>query len=92
MDRLPAWKRLIEHPAYDSYWQDQAVDTHLARAPRRVPVLTVHSLFDQEDIYGPPASHAALVERSRGKGKTHLVIGPWCHGQSNGDGSSPATT
>ena len=88
MDRLPAWKRLIAHPAYDRYWQDQAVDKHLAEAPRRVPVLTVHSLFDQEDIYGPPVSHAAMASRDRSGNKTHLVVGPWCHGQSTGDGSS----
>jgi len=85
-DRLPAWNRLLDHPAYDDYWQNQAVDRLLANVPRKVPVLTVHSLFDQEDIYGPLASHAALAARDRRK--THLVIGPWCHGQMMGDGSA----
>lgn len=87
-DRLPAWQRLLDHPAYDQYWQDQAVDRLLAKAPRKVPVLTVHSLFDQEDIYGPVASHAVLAARDRSGRKTHLVIGPWCHGQMSGDGST----
>ncbi|MFC1525661.1 CocE/NonD family hydrolase [Candidatus Latescibacterota bacterium] len=87
-DKLPAWNRLIDHPAYDEYWQDQAVDRLLAKAPRRVPVLTVHSLFDQEDIYGAVASHAAIAKRDRAGRKTHIAIGPWCHGQSSGDGSS----
>ena len=87
-DRLPAWNRLLDHPAYDEYWQDQAVDRLLAKVPRKVPVLTVHSLFDQEDIYGPLASHAALAARDRKARKTHLAIGPWCHGQMAGDGSS----
>jgi putative CocE/NonD family hydrolase len=87
-DRLPAWNRLLDHPAYDGYWQDQAVDRLLARVPRKVPVLTVHSLFDQEDIYGPLASHAALIARDPGARRTHLAIGPWCHGQMSGDGSS----
>ena len=86
-DRLPAWNRLLDHPAYDDYWQDQALDRLLADAPRKVPVLTVHSLFDQEDIYGPPASHAVLAARDRRTRKTHLAIGPWCHGQMTGDGS-----
>src|SRR5947209_6537496 len=36
MDQLPFWDRLIEHPAYDEYWQDQAVDRILARAPLTV--------------------------------------------------------
>ena len=87
-DRLPAWNRLLDHPAYDEYWQDQALDRQLARAPRKVPVLTVHSLFDQEDIYGPPASHAVLAARDRKGSKTHLAIGPWCHGQMAGEGSA----
>ena len=86
-DRLPAWNRLLDHPAYDAYWQDQAVQQRLAKAPRKVPVLTVHSLFDQEDIYGPVLSHAALAERDRTGRRTHLAIGPWCHGQMTGDGS-----
>jgi putative CocE/NonD family hydrolase len=86
-DRLPAWNRLLEHAAYDDYWQDQAVHTLLGKAPRKVPVLTVHSLFDQEDLYGAVLSHAAMVARDRSGSRTHLAIGPWCHGQSTGDGS-----
>jgi uncharacterized protein len=86
-DRLPAWNRLLEHAAYDEYWQDQAVHALLAKAPRKVPVLTVHSLFDQEDLYGPVLSHAAMASQDRSGSKTHLAIGPWCHGQSTGDGS-----
>ncbi|MDA0748338.1 MAG: CocE/NonD family hydrolase, partial [bacterium] len=87
-DKLPAWNRLLDHPAYDEYWQDQALDRLLTKAPRKVPVLTVHSLFDQEDIYGPLASHTVLAKRDRKGNKTHLAIGPWCHGQSTGDGST----
>ena len=86
-DRLPAWNRLLDHPAYDDYWQDQALHRQLAKAPRKVPVLTVHSLFDQEDIYGPLASHAVLAAKDRSARKTHLAIGPWCHGQMSGEGS-----
>jgi putative CocE/NonD family hydrolase len=86
-DKLPAWNRMLEHPAYDAYWQDQAVDHLLAKVPHKVPVLTVHSLFDQEDIYGPLASHAAFASQDPKAKKTHLAIGPWCHGQMTGDGS-----
>ena len=71
MDRLPAWKRLIDHPAYDDYWQDQALDKQLAKVSSKVPTLTVHSLFDQEDIYGPLASYAALAKKDRKKTQDH---------------------
>lgn len=89
IDRLPAWKRLIDHPDYDDYWQDMALDKQLAKVPSKVPTLTVHSLFDQEDMYGPLASYAALAKKDRKKHKTtHLAIGPWYHGQVRVEGSS----
>ena len=88
MDQLPFWKRLIDHPAYDAYWQAQAVDQILARQPLAVPTLFVHSQWDQEDIYGAPAAYAALEAKDIRNDMNFLVIGPWRHGGANGDGSS----
>ncbi|HEX8445262.1 MAG TPA: CocE/NonD family hydrolase [Sphingomonas sp.] len=83
MQQLPFWNRLLQHPAYDAYWQEQAVDKLLARAPLTVPTLFVDSLWDQEDIYGAPAAYAAT--KARANGNAHLVLGPWHHGQGNGE-------
>jgi putative CocE/NonD family hydrolase len=83
MDTLPAWRKLIDHPAYDAFWQEQAVDRMLARVPHTVPTLTVHGLFDQEDIYGPIVSYAAMETHDRGNDRNFLVIGPWFHGQQD---------
>jgi putative CocE/NonD family hydrolase len=80
MEQLPFWLRLLQHPAYDSFWQEQAVDRILARAPLTVPTLLVGSLWDQEDIYGAPAVFAAV----KSSPNAHLVLGPWHHGQANG--------
>ncbi|MFD1949378.1 CocE/NonD family hydrolase [Sphingomonas arantia] len=85
MEQLPFWNRILQHPAYDAFWQEQAVDKLLAKAPLTVPTLFVDSLWDQEDIYGAPAAFAATKARSNGK--AHLVLGPWHHGQGNGDAS-----
>ncbi len=82
-DRLPAWNRIIDNPAYTRFWQLQAVDKLLAAAPTRVPTLTVHGLFDQEDIYGPIASYAAMEKSDAGNDRNYLVIGPWFHGQQD---------
>jgi putative CocE/NonD family hydrolase len=80
MDQLPAWKKLIENPAYTQFWQAQAVDKLLARASVKVPTLIVHGLFDQEDNYGSPA----VFEELQKQGSQHeLVIGPWFHGQQD---------
>lgn len=83
MEQLPFWQRLMQHPDYDEYWQDQAVDRILAAKPLTVPTLFVGSLWDQEDIYGAPAVFSA----TKASPNAHLVLGPWHHGQANG----PAT-
>jgi len=84
MDQLPFWKRLTQHPAYDAFWQGQAVDKILARAPLTVPTLFVDSQWDQEDIYGAPAAYAAV----KASPNAHFVMGPWYHGEANREASS----
>ena len=81
MDQLPFWARLTEHPAYDEYWQYQAVDRILAEKPLTVPTLFVDSEWDQEDIYGAPAAFNAV--KGSDNGNAHLVLGPWHHGEAN---------
>ena len=88
LDQLGFWNKLVAHPAYDAFWQDQAVDKVLAREPLKTPVMLVHSLWDQEDIYGAPAVYKALEPKDSGNDKVFLVIGPWHHGQMIGNGSS----
>ncbi len=88
MEQLPFWRRLTQHPAYDSYWQEQAVDRLLRRQPLTVPTLHVGGLWDQEDIYGATASYAALEAQDTANDRNFLVLGPWRHGGSNGDGRS----
>ena len=88
LDQVGFWRKVVEHPAYDAFWRDQAVDLVLAAHPLSVPVLLVHGLWDQEDIYGAPAVYAALEPKDAGNDKVFLVIGPWYHGQQIAEGSS----
>jgi putative CocE/NonD family hydrolase len=88
LEQTGFWRKVVAHPAYDAFWQDQAVDRLLAAEPLRVPVLIVHSLWDQEDIYGAPAVYAALEPKDTGNDMVYLVMGPWHHGQAIGDGST----
>ena len=60
----------------------------LAEQPLKVPVMLVHSLWDQEDIYGAPAVYKAIEPKDKNNDKVFLVMGPWHHGQEIGDGSS----
>ncbi|HSQ36163.1 MAG TPA: CocE/NonD family hydrolase [Candidatus Binatia bacterium] len=87
LEQLGFWKKVIAHPCYDAHWRGQAVDRELAARPLRVPVMIVHGLWDQEDIYGAPAVYEALEAQDAGNDRVFLVMGPWNHGQQIGDGS-----
>lgn len=86
LEQLGFWRALTEHAAYDSYWQEQAMDKILAKEPLRVPMLIVAGLFDQEDIYGGPAVFKALAPKDPKGEMIHLVLGPWNHGQARREG------
>jgi uncharacterized protein len=81
MDQIGFWRKVIDHPAYDSFWSDQAVDRVLADQPFTVPTMLVASLWDQEDIYGAPAVYKVLEPKDTSHDKLFLVLGPWHHGQ-----------
>ncbi len=86
-DQLPYWQRMVAHPAYDAFWQGQALDRLLAANPSNVPTLWEQGLWDQEDMYGAITAWEAL--KAKGKmGNNHLVMGPWRHSQVNRDGRS----
>jgi uncharacterized protein len=88
LEQVGFWRKLLEHPSYDAWWRDQAVDRILAAQPLKVPVMLVHSLWDQEDIYGAPAVYKAIEPKDTANDKVFLVMGPWHHGQEIREGSS----
>src|SRR5690349_16660150 len=88
MEQLGFWQKIVEHPGYDAFWREQAVDKLLAKEPLHVPVMLVHSLWDQEDIYGAIAVYKAIKPKDTANDKVFLVLGPWHHGQEIEDASS----
>jgi hypothetical protein len=80
--------KIMNHPAYDAFWQGQAVDKLLAKEKLSVPVMLVHSLWDQEDIYGNIAVYKAIKPQDADNSKVFLVIGPWFHHQQRLDGGA----
>src|SRR5204862_3054045 len=87
LEQVGFWRKIVAHPAYDAFWRDQAVDRILAAQPLKVPVMLVHSLWDQEDIYGAIAVYKAIEPKDTNNDKVFLVMGPWYHSQEIGDGS-----
>ena len=86
MEQMGFWRKVVAHPAYDSFWQEQAVDQILAKQPLTVPTLLVQSLWDAEDLYGAMAVYKAIKPHDTATGtpeeKVFLAMGPWHHGGS----------
>jgi putative CocE/NonD family hydrolase len=87
LEQVGFWRKILEHPSYDSWWQEQAMDKVLAKEPLKVPVMLVHSLWDQEDIYGAIAVYKSIKPKDTNNDKVFLVMGPWHHGQEIEDAS-----
>jgi putative CocE/NonD family hydrolase len=87
LDQLAFWKRLSAHPAYDAFWQLQAMDKIAAAHPSKVPTMWLQGLWDQEDMYGAVHCWEALKKAGFGA-NNHLVLGPWFHSQINRTGES----
>ena len=88
LEQVGFWRQITQHPAYDSYWQSQAMDQVLAKQPLKVPTMLVDSLWDAEDIYGAPAVYRALEPKDAGNDMLYLTLGPWWHGQGIHQGRS----
>jgi putative CocE/NonD family hydrolase len=87
LEQFPAARKLMEHPDYDVFWQEQAVDKLLGKRPLTVPTMLTVGQWDQEDSYGAPAVYKALEAKDTGNTQLSLVIGPWRHCGVGADGS-----
>ncbi|CAN5428642.1 CocE/NonD family hydrolase [soil metagenome] len=87
LDQIQVIKDLHDHPAYDGFWQAQALETLLPKQPQTVPTLWIGSLWDQEDMYGAVAAYEA-VSKTDPNHVNHLALGPWAHGGWSGTGDS----
>ncbi len=84
LDQLPWVQKMTEHPAYDEFWQGQALDKLVAERPSKVPTMWIQGLWDQEDMWG--AIHCYLSLKAKGQDDhNYLVMGPWRHSQVNYD-------
>ena len=94
LEQLGFWRKILDHPSYDAFWQNQAMDKVLAADFKaegiKVPFMLVHGLWDQEDIYGPMAVYKATKPLDTANDKVFITLGPWYHGQEIAEGSSLA--
>jgi putative CocE/NonD family hydrolase len=85
VDQLPWAQRMMEHPAYDAFWQGQALDKLVAQRPSEVPTMWIQGIWDQEDMWGAIQCYLALKAKGQ-VDHNYLVMGPWRHSQVNYDG------
>ncbi len=88
LDQLPMWRKVSEHPAYDQFWQEQALDKIMAKQAMTVPTMWIQGIWDQEDNWGAIQSYLATEPKDTANTMNYLVMGPWRHSGVNYDGSS----
>ncbi len=88
LDQLPWWRKMAEHPAYDSFWQLQALDKTMAAQSLKVPTMWIQGLWDQEDMWGAIHCYLAVEPKDQANNMNFLVMGPWRHSGVNYDGYS----
>ena len=85
-EQLPYWKTVEAHPAYDGFWQSQALDKLVAQRPLTVPTMWLQGLWDQEDMYGANHAYHLWEPKDTNNDMNFLVMGPWFHSQINREG------
>jgi uncharacterized protein len=88
LEQLPFWVKIDAHPAYDAFWQGQALDKIMGSLPLTIPTMWEQGLWDQEDMWGAIHSYEAVEPKDTNNDKNFLVMGPWRHSQMNYDGYS----
>jgi len=88
LDQLPFWRKITEHPAYDAFWQGQALDRIMGAQPLTVPTMWIQGLWDQEDMWGAIHCYLAVEPKDARNDLNYLVMGPWRHSGVNYEGYS----
>lgn len=76
-ERVPFWEEMLQHPDYDSWWEERNVAARLHDV--HPAVLVVGGSYDAEDCYGAVETYAALRRQSPDT-DTYFAYGPWSHG------------
>jgi putative CocE/NonD family hydrolase len=88
LEQLPWWRKTAEHPAYDAFWREQALDRTMAAQPLTVPTMWIQGIWDQEDMWGAIHSYSAVEPKDTTNTMNYLVMGPWRHSGVNYEGYS----
>jgi putative CocE/NonD family hydrolase len=65
MDQIGFWRKIVEHPSFDSFWSGQAVDRLLAAQPLKVPVMLCTASGTRRTSTAHPPSTRPWSRRTR---------------------------
>lgn len=71
------WNEMMENENYNAFWQAKTPVPYLKNI--KPAIMIVGGWFDQEDLYGPLKTYAA-IEKNKPLAPNFLVMGPWIHG------------
>jgi len=79
--RNPYFAELLQHTAYDDFWQARSLTPHIHDV--QPAVLAVGGWYDAEDLQGPLRLFMNASTRNP-QAPVSLVMGPWVHGGWHG--------
>ncbi len=82
-DQLPFWRRLAAHPAYDAFWQAQALDNADRGPPSRRCRPCGCRACGTRRTCTAPSTPGTRSSAGHATANAHLVMGPWYHSQVN---------
>src|SRR5438552_10800208 len=59
LEQVGFWRKILEHPTYDAFWRDQAMDKLLGPYTLLFPSMMENALLAKEDQYAPITVHKA---------------------------------
>jgi putative CocE/NonD family hydrolase len=82
---VPFWNDIMQHGAFDKFWQERNLRPHLKNI--KPAVMTVGGWFDAENLFGALETYKNVEATSPGATNV-MVMGPWSHGGwSRSDGA-----
>src|SRR5258705_2293176 len=72
LEQIGFLQKSLEHTGYHAVSRQQALEKILAKEPLKVPVMLVHSLWDQGEIYGAIAVYKAIKPKDTANDKAFL--------------------
>ncbi|GCE14687.1 CocE/NonD family hydrolase [Tengunoibacter tsumagoiensis] len=81
---IHSWKKEIEHPQLDDYWQPICYQSRFELID--VPVLHISGWYDDEQI-GTPLNYIGMTTRGASaetRSSQRLLMGPWGHNSNQG--------